>query len=76
MLSIQDRTSPVEQQYCKKHWKPTKLNNDKGWAELEVSTLPNVKIELAELSKNVHHLIITHNKYLLLARYVLSNCTG
>lgn len=69
---MQDRGTLVEQPYCKVHFKPSKLNNEKGWAELEISSLPNVKIELTELSKNVHHLLETHNNFLLLARFVIS----
>lgn len=60
---------PAEQPYCKKHWKPTKMNNDKGWAELEVMTLPNIKIELSVFSKNLQHLVSSHSNYLLLTRY-------
>jgi len=44
--------------------KPT---DDKGWAELEMPALPNVKVSLNEFSIRLHSLISSHNSYLILA---------
>lgn len=46
----------------------TKPTDDKGWAELEMPALPNVKVSLNEFSIRLHSLISSHNNYLILAR--------
>lgn len=45
----------------------TKPTDDKGWAELEMPALPNVKVILREFSSRLHTLIASHNNYLILA---------
>lgn len=46
----------------------TKPTDDKGWAEVEMLALPNVKVSLAEFSTRLHSLISSHSNYLILAR--------
>ncbi|XP_065214486.1 meiosis regulator and mRNA stability factor 1-like isoform X2 [Planococcus citri] len=64
-----DNVTSTEQPYCKTHWKPTRMNFEKGWAELEVMSLPNVKINMTVFSKNLHRLVASHNNYLLLTSF-------
>ncbi|XP_015588590.1 meiosis regulator and mRNA stability factor 1 isoform X2 [Cephus cinctus] len=46
--------------------------SDKGWAEQEMASLPNVKISLSVLATRIHQLLISHNGSLPLPS--LSNC--
>ncbi|XP_025194845.1 meiosis regulator and mRNA stability factor 1 isoform X2 [Melanaphis sacchari] len=64
-MSNLDKSDAVS--YCPIHAKITKPTDDKGWAELEMPALPNVKVSLNEFSKRLHSLISSHNNYLILA---------
>lgn len=64
-----DSDKPPDQPYCAVHWKPCKSNSGKGWAELEISALPNVFVPLREFTVRVYSLIKSHNNYLLLASF-------
>ncbi|XP_029345012.1 meiosis regulator and mRNA stability factor 1 isoform X2 [Acyrthosiphon pisum] len=64
-MSNLDKSDAVS--YCPTHAKITKPTDDKGWAELEMPALPNVKVSLNEFSKRLHSLISSHNNYLILA---------
>ncbi|XP_050521810.1 meiosis regulator and mRNA stability factor 1 [Daktulosphaira vitifoliae] len=64
-MSLLDKSDAVS--YCPTHARITKPTDDKGWAELEMPALPNVKVSLAEFSTRLHSLISSHNNYLILA---------
>lgn len=64
-MFVQDKSDAVS--FCPTHARITKPTDDKGWAELEMPALPNVKVSLAEFSTRLHSLISAHNNYLILA---------
>ncbi|VVC29950.1 OST-HTH/LOTUS domain,NYN domain, limkain-b1-type,Marf1, conserved domain,PIN domain-like,Marf1, RNA [Cinara cedri] len=64
-MSHLDKSDAIS--YCPTHAKITKPTDDKGWAELEMPSLPNVKVSLNEFSTRLHSLLSTHNNYLILA---------
>ncbi|KAL1452642.1 hypothetical protein WDU94_006853 [Cyamophila willieti] len=69
-INRQTNSTPLlEQPYCTLHFKLSRQNSsatlsscaeDKGWAELEASTLPNVKLPLSEFAARVTSLIESH----------------
>ena len=56
----------MELPYCTVHSR--KPAPDKGWAEQEMGTLPNVRIGLKPFSLQIHTLLQTHNGSLPLPR--------
>ncbi|XP_026676086.1 LOW QUALITY PROTEIN: meiosis regulator and mRNA stability factor 1 [Diaphorina citri] len=69
-VNRQSNSTPLlEQPYCTLHFKLSRQNScatltsceDKGWAELEASVLPNLKIPLSTFSEHVHSLIDSHS---------------
>uniref|UniRef100_A0A8D8QAS1 Meiosis arrest female protein 1 n=1 Tax=Cacopsylla melanoneura TaxID=428564 RepID=A0A8D8QAS1_9HEMI len=69
-INRQTNSTPLlEQPYCTLHFKLSHQNSsatlsscaeDKGWAELEASTLPSVKLPLSEFAVRVTNLIELH----------------
>jgi hypothetical protein len=57
--------------YCMMH--TSKPLSDKGWAEQEMTSLPNVKISLKLLESCVQQLLASHNGILPLPRYFFIN---
>jgi len=45
--------------------------SDKGWAEQEMASLPNVKISLKLLESRMQQLLMSHNGILPLPRFFL-----
>jgi len=58
----------VKLPYCTMH--TSKPLSDKGWAEQEMASLPNVKISLKLLESRLQQLLMSHNGILPLPRYV------
>lgn len=56
----QDGQSSMELPYCTQHYQKPNIQ-DKGWAEQELATLPNVSIGLTEFTQRVHGLLQSHS---------------
>lgn len=59
----------MELPYCIKH--TSKPWPDKGWAEQEMASLPNVNVSLKLLAPRIQQLLTMHNGSLPLPRYIL-----
>ncbi|KAK3909373.1 Meiosis regulator and mRNA stability factor 1 [Frankliniella fusca] len=57
--AVQDGQAAMELPYCTQHYqKPN--TQDKGWAEQELATLPNVNVGLKLFTQRVHSLLQSH----------------
>lgn len=69
----QDSQGAMELPYCPQHYQKANTQ-DKGWAEQELATLPNVNIGLKMFTQRVHSLLQSHSGSLPLPSF--SHCYG
>lgn len=69
----QDGPSAMELPYCPQHYRRPNTQ-DKGWAEQELATLPNINIGLKDFTERVHSLLRSHSGSLPLPSF--SHCYG
>lgn len=65
LYSVQESEWP----YCQRHWRGDQKSDETGWAEMEASLLPCVKVVFSQFSANIKTLLASHNNKLPLSRY-------
>ncbi|CAH0384516.1 unnamed protein product [Bemisia tabaci] len=53
--------------YCQRHWRGDQKSDETGWAEMEASLLPCVKVVFSQFSANIKTLLASHNNKLPLS---------